>query len=127
MLTREQIDAQNDLEPIEFEVPEWDGSVYLIPISATDRARLENVSINDSKADNRKVDQRSMLCAMSIVNAEGKRLYQDNEVAILGKRNARALDRIMDKVMELSGMRQQDFEDAAKNSGAAPTDDSISG
>ena len=123
MLTREQIDAQRDRDYITFHVPEWDGSVLLTPISATDRAKLENVTI-DAKETGKRADQRSMLCAMSIVDEDGKRLYSDSEIAILGNRNARALDRIMDKALELSGMRNEDFEDAAKNSGAAPTDDS---
>jgi len=124
-MNRAQIDAVDD-RPIElFDVPEWGGSVNLRPISATDRAVIERMSFEfqDGKA---REDLRTILCAMTLVDNVGKRLYNDSEIHILGQRSAAALDRVFTRAQKLSGIGSAEIDGLAKNSDAAPSGGSTS-
>jgi hypothetical protein len=67
------------------------------------------------------------LAALCIVGDDGEPLFTRQDVAALGELSAAALERVTKTAARLSGLREEDLEDAAKNSGTAPSGGSASG
>jgi len=77
-----------------------------------------------------KVNLRNMtarLCAICIVDEKGKRVFSDFDAESLGRKSAKALDRIFDVAQRLNGLGADDIKEMAKNSGRAIAADSTSG
>jgi hypothetical protein len=66
------------------------------------------------------------MVAKCCVDAKGKRLFSDEDVDALGKKNATPIDRLFDKIQELSGMTKKAVTDARKNFKAVTSDVSSS-
>jgi len=67
---------------------------------------------------------RARLCAISIVDETGKRMFSDEDVRALGRKSAAALDRVFAAAQRLSGLTDEDVEELAKNSDGGQSDDS---
>ena len=127
-LSKEQILAVKDIKIEEFFVPEWDGSIYIKTMTAEERDKFEEAVFNKDNGK-RKTDVsglRAKLCAFVICDAEGQRLFTENEVETLSKKSAAALTRIFEKAQELSATREDDLEEMTKNSGSVREEDSSS-
>jgi hypothetical protein len=59
---------------------------------------------------------RAKLVALTIVDEEGTRLFLDADVKLLGQKSAAALDKLFEVAQRLSGLRDEDVEELAKNS-----------
>ena len=57
---------------------------------------------------------------LSVVDGDGARLFTYHDIATLGEKSAKALDRIFSKAMELSGLRDEDVAELAENFDATP-------
>lgn len=119
LLTRDEILQAPDLPVEEVEVPEWGGVVRVRALSGAERDALE-ASIVEQQGSNVRINlhnMRARLVAMSVVDENGKRIFSDEDIEALGRKNAQALDRIATVAMRLSGLRPQDLQEAVKNSG----------
>lgn len=128
MLTKEQILTAEDLVTQEVEVKEWGGSVTVKGMTGTERDSFEQ-SIVDTKGKSTTTNLaniRARLCAMTMVDEKGVRIFADNEIVKLGKKSAKALDKVFAVAQELNGMSPKDVEELAKNSDDAPNEDSTS-
>ena len=113
MLSKEQILKANDLPTEEVEVPEWGGSVLVRTMTGTERDKFET-SLIDGKQKN--LDNiRARLCAKCIVDDKGERLFEDTDVAELGKKSASALDRVFTAAQRLNGLSGEDVKELEKN------------
>ena len=52
---------------------------------------------------------------MSMVDAQGQRLFSEADVAALGKKSAAALGRVYDAAARLAGLSAEDVEELTKN------------
>jgi len=128
MLTKEQILNSNDLVTEEVDVPEWGGTVFVKSMTGTERDLFEQ-SIIETKGKSTKTNLaniRAKLCVMTLVDDKGSRLFTDLEFGVLGKKSAKALDRVFTVASELNGLSPTDVEDLVKNSGAVQIESSIS-
>lgn len=123
LLNRDQILAAQDVEYKVIDVPEWGGSVRVRSLSGSGRDQLEahmtraagtSVEINTDGFAN----FRAMFVAMSIVDAEGNRIFTDSDVAALGEKSSKALQRVYNACMELSAVTEDDVKELVGNSGA---------
>lgn len=130
-LTKAEILGIEDLEMEEVQVPEWGGWVRVSALTGAERDRFEAGLMGDRVAGskNRKIkldNMRAKLVALAIVGEDGQRLFNDQEVAKLGRKSAAALDRVFGVAQRLSGFSDQDLDDLTKNLNGAQSADSIS-
>lgn len=117
MLTRDAILKANDLPKEKVEVPEWGGFVFVRSMNGLERDIFEQ-SIYDSNGKNKKANLnniRARLCALTIVDDKGERLFSNDDIDELGKKNAKALDRVFTKARNLNGLNSNDIEELAGN------------
>lgn len=125
VLTRAQfdlIDSQGtDLVRDFVPVPEWAPSgvdpskvfVCIRTMTGSERDRFE-ASTGTQRGKERILNLenvRAKLVAMCLIDEEtGERIYSEAEIATLGKRSAKALDRVFDACRVLSGLTQATLE-----------------
>jgi len=117
LLTRDDILAVDDQQYEEIEVPEWGGSVKVRGMSGTQRDAYE-ASIIEQRGNDRKVNlanARAKLVARCLVDEGNHLMFTDDDVRALGRKSARALERVFDKARELSGMSEADVEKLTEN------------
>ncbi len=126
LLTREQILEVQDIQSQIVDVPEWGGSVKVQGMTGEQRDGFE-ASTFKGKGKDIQLNWRNIrakLVAHSVVNGDGKRVFNDQDVKALGKKSAAALDRVFAVAQELSGITQDDVEELAKNLVSDQSDDS---
>lgn len=111
-LTREQILAADDSKLEKVSVPEWGGDVYVRVMNGDERDEYEEWS---GVKDRGLVGVRGRLASLCIVSEAGERLFTEADIAILGKKAASALERIVSAAMKLNRLGKDDVEDLAKN------------
>lgn len=121
MLTREQILKADDLPHEEVPVPEWGGSVLVWTLTGAERDAFEEATLQ-KRGKRREADLsniRARLAALAVRDADGKRLFGDSDVVALGRKSARALDRVFAVAQRLNGITDEDVEELEKNSAPA--------
>jgi len=117
LLNKEQILQIEDLPFEDVEIPEWDGMVRVRTMTGTERDAFEE-SIIDFKNKDRKTNfqnLRAKLVAKTVIDENGNLLFTDEDVIKLGKKSAKALDRIFEVAQRLNGLGQKDIEELTKN------------
>ena len=110
LLSKENILAANDL-PLEcIAVPEWGGDVMVRTMTGADRDAFEASLIGK---EGRMENVRARLVSLTLCDAAGTRIFTDAEVAALGNKSARALDRVFTVAQRINGIGT-DAVDAAK-------------
>lgn len=118
-LTRDDILGVDDLQRVEVEVPEWGGTVFVRELSALERDTFgadyagagDGAGVNPEKLK----DFRAKIAAMCIVEETGDQLFSEKDIVGLGKKSSTAMDRVVNKVLEISGMNVTAVDDAKKN------------
>lgn len=111
-LTREQILQADDLKRVKVDVPEWGGEVYISVLSAAARDAIEA----DWAASDGKVEHlRSRVVARTLTDGAGNRLFGDEDIPEVAKKNSAAIDRLFSEAMKINGMSAGSVEDAEKN------------
>ena len=114
LLTRDEILQADDLQSEQVAVPEWGGDVIISTLTGTDRDAYEaGILTSEGKMDYRNL--RAKLLARCIVDESGKRLFNESDVAALGKKSAAALDRCFSVASRLNAVSDSDLEELAKN------------
>ena len=128
LLTRDAILQVQDLPTERVHVPEWGGDVLVRALTGAERDRFEQ-SIVEQRGNSTRMNLqniRAKLVALTVVDEQGNRIFKDEDVKWLGNKSAAALDRIFEVAQRLSGLRDEDVEELAKNSESDLSDDSTS-
>jgi hypothetical protein len=111
ILTKDAILAADDLPKERVNVPEWGGDVFVRTMTGTDRDAFEASLIgNDGRLEN----VRARLVSLTICSESGERLFSDDEIASLGSKSAKALDRLFAVSQRLNGIGAEQVESAKK-------------
>jgi hypothetical protein len=111
ILTKDAILAADDLPKERVNVPEWGGDVFVRTMTGTDRDSFEASLIgNDGRLEN----VRARLVSLTICSESGERLFSDDEIASLGSKSAKALDRLFSVSQRLNGIGAEQVEAAKK-------------
>ena len=130
-LSREEILKVQDRSFIVVNCPEWGGKVRLQSLTGAERDQFEESILGAKNKDgSREVvtkNLRAKLVALSVVDQDGKRIFNAEDAFALGEKNAAPLDRLFAAAQKLSGISKDDVEDMVKNSGTgqdagSPTD-----
>jgi hypothetical protein len=121
---REQILEMQDLPLTEVKIKEWGTTVYVRGMSAAERDKFESdmfdVTGKDVKV--KRDNLRAKLVALCVCDLDGNRLFKDEDIPALGKKNARAVDKLFTIAQKLSGIGANDVEEMVKNSESVPQD-----
>lgn len=112
----EEILGLDDRKVVEVEVPEWGGrQIRVATMTAADRDLYELEIYEDKKAGRGVTNVRARMVARCVVDAQGERVFSEAQVAALGRKNAKALDRLYDAATRVNGLSAADQEALEKN------------
>jgi hypothetical protein len=118
ILTRDQILEANDLSTEEVEVPEWGGSVRVRTMTGADRDAFEASLVKVGSDGTRTADLTNMkakLVALTVVNDNGFRMFEQGDVDRLATKSAAALERVFEVAQRINGLGPKAEEAAVKN------------
>jgi hypothetical protein len=121
ILDKAAILAAQDLPTQTVTVPEWGGDVTVRSMTGADRDQYEQALLAQRGPDGKTnmMNVRARLAAFCMVDADGKRLFADEDIAALGSKSAAALDRVFAAASKLNGIGQKDVEALGEPSAAA--------
>ncbi len=104
------------------DVPGW-GTVRIKDLTASERDALEASLTVDAPAGRRGAPARKVsldnvraaFCAAALVDESGVLLFTRSDLAALGQKSARALDRIFARIRERNGLSDSDVQELAEN------------
>lgn len=112
LLSRDAILDADDRVFEKVDVPEWGGAVRVSVMTGEQRDRFDS-ALSYMKGNLENV--RALLCSMTIVDDSGDLLFSSVDIDALGRRSARALERVFDVAQRINALRQSDAEAAVKN------------
>ncbi len=118
LLTRDQILQAQDIARETVSVPEWGGDVLVRGLTGQERDAYEAtiMRLNGTNAQMNLVNARAKLVARSVIDENGDRLFADDDVALLARKSAAALERVFNVAQRLSGLSSADIDELAKTS-----------
>ncbi len=128
LLTRDAILAADDITYEYVDVPEWGGRVRVRARTGTERDAYdaESYAYSDGgkKPGDAVRDFRIRRVARCIVDENGLPLFTVADIALLGRKNAKAIDRVDDVVARLSGMDDNAVKAALESLRGGPSEGS---
>ena len=129
LLGRNQILDAKDLKTEDVPVPEWGGEVRIRMLTGEERDAYEASMVEMKKDGSAKANRdnvRARLLILCIVNEQGEQMFNRADIKLLGRKSAKALERVIEKVNELNGITEKDIEELAEGFDSAPSEDSTS-
>jgi hypothetical protein len=116
-LSRDDILDAQDAKTVEVPVPEWDGVVLVKALNGEERDRYESslLVMRNGTAQLRLQNAKASLVALAVVDESGKKLFTLEDVKLLGKKSASALDRIATVASNLAGLSEGDVTQLTAN------------
>lgn len=127
-LSKDKIQAANDVKMEKVLVPEWadgDPEAYVMvrTMTAGQRDKWEESNLVRT-GDGRKLenyqtnlkDYRARLCVASMCDDEGQHLFTMSDVEILSSKSSEPIDRIVAVSQRINGLTSKEIEAAEKNS-----------
>jgi hypothetical protein len=119
-LSRDEILSSNELLKKEVRVPEWKGTVFVREMSGAERDAYEASLYRDKEASLQ--NARAKLAVRCICDANGSLMFGEQDIAALGEKSSRALDRIGRAAQKLNGLSDKGLEDMVAFSEPTPGD-----
>lgn len=114
LLSKAAILKATDMTFVDVDVPEWGGVVRVQSMSGTSRDAFESsLTSGSGKADMGNI--RAMYVASCICDEKGELLFTSADVIELGKKSAKALDRVFTEAQKINMASDDDVEELAKN------------
>lgn len=112
LLTKDQIESAVDTSFAEVDTPEWGGSVRVKSLTGRTRSNIEAKVQRDVSPGEIRID----VVMNGVCDADGNLLFTDNkDRKWLQEKNASVLDRVAEKILQISGMTDDSVEDAEGN------------
>ena len=94
----------------------WGRTLYLQPMSGTERDSYDVELHRASEAGERMNNWRAKQLVRSLVNERGERIFTDEQAGELGKKNNATLRRLFEQTEAINATGPDAVETAAKNS-----------
>lgn len=120
LLTRAAILAAEDIQFTDVECPEWGGVVRVRNLTAEARGEFikQSMEIRNAKGKNKDAidyDVETKLVAMTAIDADGARIFSDDDVKLLAKKSSAPLVRCAKAAQKLSGLQPDAADEAGKD------------
>jgi hypothetical protein len=115
-LNKSQILNAADMGFEDVEVPEWGGTVRVKVMNGAERDAFEASMITlrgSGKATMNLINMRAKLAARCLVDDNGALIFGDEDIAVLGRKSASALDRVVAVAKRLNRMDDNDLREMA--------------
>lgn len=125
LLGRNQILDAKDLQTEDVPVPEWGGEVRIRMLTGEERDAFEASMVElkkDGSAKANRENVRARLLVLCIVNENGEQMFNRADIKLLGRKSAKALERVINRANELNGISEKDIEELAEGFEDAPSD-----
>lgn len=114
---KEEILGLVDRPVVEVEVPEWGGrKVRIIAMTAADRDLWELEAYLERKQGPSAKNVRAKLVARCLVDDAGERVFGEGDIEALGRKSAKALDRLYDAARKANGLTSAEVKEIEGNS-----------
>ncbi len=123
-LGRNDLLSLEDSEVIKVYIDDWDRNVYIRTVSGEERDRFTQETQNRQRTSTDLLNFRARFAVMVLCDADGKRLFTDQDVQLLGEKSAAALEQIFDAGLTLNKMGNTAVEEMAGNSDSGRNGDS---
>jgi hypothetical protein len=128
-LTPASILEQPTLVIEELDVPEWKGKVRLKMLSAKERDDFESSLVSMTRGGRQKINNenfRARLVQLAAVKKDGSPMFTKHDIKVLGDLPAAGLQRVFNKINEMSAFTEDDLKELAEDFDDDRTDDSSS-
>lgn len=102
-------------------VPEWGGVVRLRVITGRERDRWEAAAYKATEKGGSTEGLKARLVIASAVDADGKPLFRNEDLAALQGKNAVAINRLFDAARKLNGIGDDEAREILGESKGAPS------
>ena len=92
-------------------VPEWGGEVYIKTLSGTERDAFE-----DAYAENKMKAFRCRFLVLTLSDDKGQRLFEDGDVAELGKKSSVVINRLFEAAWKHNAFTNEAVESLGEGS-----------
>ena len=101
----------------ELEVPEWNGIVRVKMLTAKERDDFEAsmVIMKKGQPTPNTANSRARLVQLAVVDEKGKPLFTKNDIKTLGDLPAAGLQRVFNKVQEMSAISDEDLDELTED------------
>ena len=123
MLDKEAILKNTALATEAVNIPEWGGYVTVREMAGTEKDSYES-ACSDRGAGGEYVNIRAKLVVRSLINGEGKRIFDDGDAGRVGQLSGRILDRLCDVAQRLSGIGAKEAAAVGKDLNGTPPESS---
>ena len=126
-LSRDAILEAPDLAIVDVEVPEWGGTVRVRALNVAERDAFEASCMKEKREGGKEFDPRNVrakLAALTLVDENGLRMFQQDDIKALGRKSAKALARVFDAATRLNGLSDEDVKSLEGNSDGQDDDSS---
>ena len=126
-IDKQAIFAADDLRLAEVPVPEWPcGTMYVRMMTGSERDKWEGL-VQKRSSGNGSIDlvgSRALLVALTVVDQDGNRVFDEDDVDQLQSKNSAVLDRIAGVAMSSNGIGEKDIDELKKSFPEASNGDS---
>lgn len=126
VLDKKSVLKAGNLQKQLVEVPEWGGAVWVQEMTALARDRFD-AWLMDNRENKNSAGIRVQVVVATVVDENGKPMFNDLDVGDLNSKSSKAINRIAEVGMRLSGLSEAVVEEEVKNYEAAQSGDSSSG
>ncbi len=128
-LTPQSILEQPTLVIEELDVPEWKGRIRLKMLSAKERDDFESSLVQVTRGGRQKLNNenfRARLVQLAAVKKDGSQMFTKHDIKALGDLPAAGLQRVFNKINEMSAFSEDDLKELTEDFDDDRTDSSSS-
>lgn len=116
-LTRDDVLKASAPKPVQVDVPELGGCVFVRVLTGAERDRYDAALYDARKPDgSMNLDGfRVRLVMLAACDENGARLFNDTDTKLVGGINSLALMRVFEAAQKVNGLSSESVEDAVKN------------
>lgn len=118
LLNRAAVFGAKDLATRDVDVPEWGGAVRIRALTSRQRVVHQQELYRAKQGGGDDPFLHARVVVLGAVDADGKRLFSDDDVQEMATKCAGAVERLAAAIEELTFMTARSGEDAEKNSGS---------
>lgn len=123
LLSKQQIIEASDLPTKDVNVPEWGGTVRVKTMTSAEKDAFEK-TIFDAEGKINIVGMRAKLCAHTIIDENGNRVFSEFDIEKLSTKGSKAMERVFTIAQKLNNITDKDLKELEKNSATVPNADS---